>query len=39
MSSFRDVIKIAAEWDGEFYREEVIRQFLDSVVSLMLSFT
>ena len=38
MYTFRDIIKLAAEWNAVYYAEEVIQRFLDNVVELMLVF-
>ena len=39
MYTFRDIIKLAAEWNAVCYAEEVIQWFLDDFVELMLAFT
>ena len=38
MYTFRDIIKLAAEWNAVCYAEEFIQWFLDDVVELMLVF-
>ncbi len=38
MYTFRDIIKLAAEWNAVCYAEEVIQRFLDGIVELMLVF-
>ena len=39
MYTFRDIIRLAAEWNAVCYAEEVIQRFLDDVIELMLVFT
>ena len=39
MSTFRDSIRVSAEWNAPFYAEDDVRRFLDSVVDLITSFT
>lgn len=39
MYTFRNIIKLAAEWNAVCYAEEFIQRFLDDVVELMLVFT
>ena len=39
MYTFRDIIKLAAEWNAVCYAEEFIQRFLDDVVELMIVFT
>lgn len=38
MYTFRDIIKLAAEWNAICYVEEVVQRFLDDVFELMLVF-
>lgn len=38
MYTFRDIIKLAAEWNAVCYAEEFIQRFLNDVVELMLVF-
>ena len=38
MYTFRDIIKLAAEWNAVCYAEEVIQRFLDDIFELMLVF-
>lgn len=39
MSTFKDAIRLSAEWNAVCYAEDSIRRFLDSVVELMMSWT
>ena len=38
MYTFRDIIKLAAEWNAVCYAEGVVQRLLDDVVELMLVF-
>ncbi len=38
MYNFRDIIKLAAEWNAVCYAEKLVQRFLDDVVELMLVF-
>ena len=38
MYTFRDIIKLAAEWNAVCYAEEVIQRFLHDVFELMFVF-
>lgn len=37
MSTFRDTIRLSAEWNAVCYHQDVVRSFLDNVLELMLS--
>lgn len=39
MSTFRDTIRLSAEWNAICYREDVIRSFFNNVTELILSLT
>lgn len=37
MSSWMDQLTILSEWEGQYYQQDLIREFLEDMVSIMLS--
>jgi hypothetical protein len=37
MSSWKDQLTIAGEWEGQYYQHDLIVAFLEDVTSIMLS--